>query len=67
MIARRFKIRRVSWDEEFPWYFQEVTHGDDCDDYGSVETFERAIECVRYSLENPEPYYYPELGGGNDS
>lgn len=51
---RRFTIQRhphsseedVAGQDEFPWYVEEITYGDDRDDYGRVRTHTDAIAMV---------------------
>lgn len=55
---RRFRIERcpkcpvddVSGVDEFPWYVQETTWGDDRDDYGRMSTQADALSLVTFML-----------------
>lgn len=44
--APKFPDRDVVGMDEFPWYVEETTHGDDRDDYGRAATWEEAVRLV---------------------
>lgn len=42
----------VPGTDDYPWYVQETTHGDDRDDYGRMATWAEAMGLVEHMLKD---------------
>ncbi|AXH48860.1 hypothetical protein SEA_STEAMY_86 [Mycobacterium phage Steamy] len=57
-MARARINKEASSCPEFPWFYtvEHEPRQEDALDYGSVESFERALECVEAAIKHPERY-----------